>query len=179
MNKSRTKPTRSLRIARNGRRQTNGVARNDNVFNQFANNLILTATILLLWCSVLTKCDTNLLNEIDNGSQVHTKTSFTELQGGRIISEKWLRHMESPYTLHTDLLIERTGRLYIEPGVRVHVAPMVGITVRGVLNALVSCYCTKYASLRRHHILSSISVSHRRLMIVPIRLDRSAEETDE
>lgn len=69
---------------------------------------------------------------------MHTKNSFTELAGGRVIGEKWLRASESPYTLHTDLVVERSGRLIVEPGVQVHVAPMVGITVRGVLNALVS-----------------------------------------
>lgn len=93
---------------------------------------------LLLCCLVLAKCDRTIQNEIDSGSQTHTKNSFTELTGGSIVGEKWLRQAESPYTLQTDLHIERTGRLYIEPGVKVHVAPMVGITVRGILNALVS-----------------------------------------
>lgn len=94
--------------------------------------------MLLLFCLVLAKCDKTIQNEIDSGSQTHTKNSFTELTGGSIVGEKWLRQAESPYTLQTDLHIERTGRLYIEPGVKVHVAPMVGITVRGILNALVS-----------------------------------------
>lgn len=94
--------------------------------------------LFLLTYSVLANCDKSIQNEIDSGSQVHTKNSFTELSGGRIVGEKWLRTIESPYSLHTDLLIERSGRLIIEPGVKVHVAPMVGITVRGILNALVS-----------------------------------------
>lgn len=98
----------------------------------------LVQFVLMVYCSLLANCDKTILNEIDNGSQVHTKNTLTELSGGRIIGEKWLRQMESPYFLQVDLNVERSGRLYIEPGVRVHVAPMVGITVRGVLNALVS-----------------------------------------
>lgn len=94
--------------------------------------------VLLLCCLVLAKCDKSIQNEIDSGSTMHAKNSFTELMGGSIVGEKWLRQAESPYTLQADLHIERTGRLYIEPGVKVHVAPMVGITVRGILNALVS-----------------------------------------
>lgn len=86
------------------------------------------------------KCDTSIFNEIDDGDGTqHDKGgTLTELAGGKIISEKWLRQLESPYTLQTDLTIERTGKLFVEPGVTVHVAPMVGITVRGVLTALVS-----------------------------------------
>lgn len=100
--------------------------------------------LLLLFCLVLAKCDKTIQNEIDSGSQTHTKNSFTELTGGSIVGEKWLRQAESPYTLQTDLQIERTGRLYIEPGVKVHVAPMVGITVRGILNALVSFFSSLF-----------------------------------
>lgn len=95
-------------------------------------------SVLLVLCAVLAKCDKTIQNEIDSGSEMHTKNSFTELAGGSVVGEKWLRQAESPYTLQSDLHIERTGRLYIEPGVKVHVAPMVGITVRGILNALVS-----------------------------------------
>lgn len=102
--------------------------------------------VLLLSCSVLANCDKSIQNEIDSGNQMHTKNSFTELSGGRIVGEKWLKTIESPYSLHTDLVIERSGRLIIEPGVKVHVAPMVGITVRGVLNALVGLNSIKLIS---------------------------------
>lgn len=108
----------------------------------FAHNVfvIATTTLLLLLLPAIVNCDNNnnVLNEIDNGSEVHAKNTLTELTGGRVIGEKWLRQMDSPYTLQTDLTVERSGKLFIEPGVTVHVAPMVGITVRGVLTALVS-----------------------------------------
>lgn len=97
-----------------------------------------TIVLLLLQQPAIVNCDNNVLNEIDDGSEVHAKNTLTELSGGRIIGEKWLRQMESPYSLETDLTVERSGKLFIEPGVTVHVAPMVGITVRGVLTALVS-----------------------------------------
>lgn len=97
------------------------------------------AFLLLCFQPAIVNCDNNnnVLNEIDNGGEVHAKSTLTELTGGRVIGEKWLRQMESPYSLEMDLTIERSGKLFIEPGVTVHVAPMVGITVRGVLTALV------------------------------------------
>lgn len=98
---------------------------------------ILIAAVLLLFPTIV-KCDKNILNEIDNGGDVQ-KSTLTDLsvQSGRLIGEKWLRQAESPYLLQTDLTIERAGKLFIEPGVTVHVAPMVGITVKGVFAALV------------------------------------------
>lgn len=98
----------------------------------------LVLVLLLVISTVFVNCDKTILNEIDNGSQQHTKNTLTELTGGRVIGEKWLRQMESPYLLLMDLSVERSGKLFVEPGVTVHVAPMVGITVRGVLTALVS-----------------------------------------
>lgn len=97
------------------------------------------ALLLLFFQPTIVNCDNNnnVLNEIDNGGEVHAKSTLTELMGGRVIGEKWLRQMESPYSLEMDLTVERSGKLFIEPGVTVHVAPMVGITVRGVLTALV------------------------------------------
>lgn len=109
---------------------------------------VITAAMLLLFQPTIVNCDNNsnnnVINEIDNGGGVHAKSTLTELSGGRIIGEKWLRQMESPYSLEMDMTVEPSGKLFIEPGVTVHVAPMVGITVRGVLTALVGsmafCY---------------------------------------
>ncbi|XP_058814213.1 protein bark beetle isoform X1 [Topomyia yanbarensis] len=61
---------------------------------------------------------------------------FTEIAGDVVLGEKVLRAAESPYSLRTDLEVERRARLIIEPGVTIHFAPMVGITVRGSLVAL-------------------------------------------
>lgn len=63
---------------------------------------------------------------------------FTELSGGTIVGEKILRLSESPYVLNTDLEVEEGGKLTVEPGVIVQFAPMVGITIRGTINAVVS-----------------------------------------
>lgn len=65
-------------------------------------------------------------------------SEFTELDGGIIVGQKILRQSESPYVLNTDLEVEKGGTLTIEPGVTIEFAPMVGITVRGVINAVVS-----------------------------------------
>lgn len=99
---------------------------------------IIVTIVIALTLPSLVNCDKSLYNEIDNGDEMPSKNALTELAGGKIIAEKWLRQTESPYSLQTDLTIERTGKLFVEPGVTVHVAPMVGITVRGVLTALVS-----------------------------------------
>ncbi|XP_053697382.1 protein bark beetle [Sabethes cyaneus] len=61
---------------------------------------------------------------------------YTEIAGDVVLGEKVLRATESPYLLRTDLEIEKRARLIIEPGVTIHFAPMVGITVRGSLMAL-------------------------------------------
>lgn len=63
---------------------------------------------------------------------------FTEISETTITGEKTLSASKSPYLLRMDLDVEKTGKLIVEPGVVVHFAPMVGITVRGVLKAIVS-----------------------------------------
>lgn len=78
--------------------------------------------------------NTNLLPDDD-----HSTKLFTELSDSVIVGEKVLRLRESPYVLNTDLEVDQGGKLVVEPGVVVHVAPMVGITVRGTMIAVVSC----------------------------------------
>lgn len=65
-------------------------------------------------------------------------SSYTELQGGEILSERTLRLSESPYLARDDLEVVRGARLTIEPGVTVEFAPTKGLKVRGVLQAVVS-----------------------------------------
>lgn len=72
----------------------------------------------------------------DDGNE--PMSEFTEIDGGPIVGQRILRQSESPYVLNTDLEVERGGSLVIEPGVTVEFAPMVGITVRGVITAVVS-----------------------------------------
>ncbi|XP_034471844.1 protein bark beetle [Drosophila innubila] len=62
--------------------------------------------------------------------------SYTELQGGEILSERVWRLSESPYLARDDLEVVRGARLTIEPGVTVEFAPTKGLKVRGVLHAV-------------------------------------------
>lgn len=78
----------------------------------------------------------NQLPDDDDRGEVNSE--FTELDGGIIVGQKILRQSESPYVLNTDLEVEKGGVLNVEPGVTIEFAPMVGITVRGVINAVVS-----------------------------------------
>lgn len=70
---------------------------------------------------------------------VNSSSTLTELEGGILSGGQavW-RAAGSPYLLRDDLLVERDGELLVEPGVEVRFAPMVGITVRGKLTAIVS-----------------------------------------
>ncbi|XP_055710937.1 protein bark beetle [Phlebotomus papatasi] len=111
---------------------------------------IITVCIL----SVILQCvrgqDVELLNEIDGYTleppstehhpqsldHVQETSEFIELPGGSVTAEKILHRAEKPYLLLADLDVETSGRLVIEPGVSLHFAPSVGITVRGVIQAV-------------------------------------------
>jgi hypothetical protein len=108
-------------------------------------------TINSIWCQDLVNDDSemldNRLNIIDHKiSDDHfnhydsSVSQFTELAGGSVVGERLLKASESPYLLRTDLEVERQAKLSIEAGVTIHFAPMVGITVRGTISAIVSIY---------------------------------------
>jgi hypothetical protein len=60
----------------------------------------------------------------------------SELPGGRILrGRRTLERAMSPYVLREDLFVEAEAELMIEPGVELRLAPMIGITVRGVILA--------------------------------------------
>ncbi|XP_043483219.1 protein bark beetle isoform X2 [Leptopilina heterotoma] len=62
--------------------------------------------------------------------------TYTEFPGGQITrGQRILERSKSPYLLREDLYVERGGELVIEPGVEIRFAPMIGITVRGILTA--------------------------------------------
>lgn len=70
---------------------------------------------------------------------LNKSSGLTELAGGVVAGGRAVWTVaESPYLLRDDLLVERNAELVIEPGVEVRFAPMVGITVRGKLVAVVS-----------------------------------------
>lgn len=70
---------------------------------------------------------------------VNKSAGLTELPGGVLTGGRTVWKREGgPYLLRDDLLIERDAELVVEPGVEVRFAPMIGITVRGKLVAVVS-----------------------------------------
>ncbi|XP_055386247.1 protein bark beetle [Condylostylus longicornis] len=79
-------------------------------------------------------------NNINNNNKVDVLitdfNSGTELKDQKIIGEKYLRKSNSPYIVRSDIEIENGAKLIIEPGVKVFFAPMVGIDVKGILNAV-------------------------------------------
>lgn len=63
-------------------------------------------------------------------------SAITELPGGRITKgERLLERSRSPYVIRDDLFVERDGTLVIESGVQIQFAPMIGITIRGIIMA--------------------------------------------
>lgn len=72
-------------------------------------------------------------------STVPSSLAFTEHPGGTIIDDKLIfSRARSPYWLRNDIVVERNAEMIVEPGVTIRVEPQVGITVRGVLTAVVS-----------------------------------------
>lgn len=68
----------------------------------------------------------------------YAPTDFTELSGGSITGgQKILDRNKSPYIVREDLFVERGGELVLEPGVEIRFAPMIGLTVRGIITAKV------------------------------------------
>lgn len=75
---------------------------------------------------------------VNNSVMNNNNGGLYELHGGRIRDERILSISKSPYLLREDLFIERDGELVIEPGVEIRFAPMIGITVRGIISSKVS-----------------------------------------
>ncbi|KPJ15734.1 hypothetical protein RR48_09657 [Papilio machaon] len=96
---------------------------------------------------------------VSNGQAVWSETDpyllnkslgLTELPGGVLAGGRTHWKLNgSPYLLRDDLLVEREAELVIEPGVELKFSPMVGITVRGKLVAVVS-----YISLEKKLMIS-------------------------
>lgn len=98
---------------------------------------IITILIIVQKCDGLAKQITNEIQNTDDDRLLY-KTDYTELAGGSVVGERTLKLSESPYLLTGDLDVERNAKLIVEPGVNIHFAPMIGITVRGVLISVVS-----------------------------------------
>ncbi|TMW54841.1 hypothetical protein DOY81_000074 [Sarcophaga bullata] len=75
-------------------------------------------------------------NTLMSSSSLSPSTSYTELKISSITGERVLHSNESPFAVRESIVVERNGKLIIEPGVRLEFAPNVGITVRGILHAV-------------------------------------------
>ena len=82
----------------------------------------------------------NLPHDGDHPVVGGDESRYTEIHEDRISGQKVLYSSESPYLLRQDLEILQNAQLVIEPGVKIHFAPMVGITVHGAIKAIVSIY---------------------------------------
>ena len=105
-------------------------------------------TVFVLMCSGQDVAS----NEINGMSDKFSyNNEFTELAGGSIVGERTLRYSNSPYIVRMDVDIQQGAKLVIEPGVVLHFAPMVGLTVRGSIIAVVSIQM--FVKLKFVHIL--------------------------
>lgn len=105
--------------------------------SQFSDTKYKWRTIVLLLCFVY--CDAQEVRIGEDPYMLNKSLGLTELPGGVVAGGRTVWKAEgSPYLLRDDLLVESRGELVIEPGVEVRFAPMIGITVRGKLVAIVS-----------------------------------------
>lgn len=120
--------------------------------SQFGDTKYKWRTVLVLYIICLCMCSGQELMDTDP-YLVNKSAGLTELPGGVLAGGRtvWKREGE-PYLLRDDLLIERDAELVVEPGVEVRFAPMIGITVRGKLIAVVS-YLSYYYRKRQYSYL--------------------------
>lgn len=63
-----------------------------------------------------------------------------EHPGGTVKSDLHvIKNVGKPYILRNDLIVESNAEVVIEPGVEIRFEPQIGITVRGIMKAVVSC----------------------------------------
>lgn len=83
--------------------------------------------------------DESIEDHNDGGGDPHPyKVTPTEFEGGLVVGERILRLSDSPFIVRSDIDIEPGSKLVIEPGVTLQFVPMIGITVRGTITAVVS-----------------------------------------
>lgn len=95
-------------------------------------------SVILVLCLLFSNGDGEEFDSLVTSPYV--QNGLTEHPGGIITEGRHVLHKQkSPYWLRSDVIVEKNAEFFIEPGVEVRVEPMVGITVRGVLTAVVSC----------------------------------------
>ena len=90
-------------------------------------------------------------NETPDDDAGEVPSRFTEISEREITGEKILYLSESPFLLRQDLDVRLNAKLIVEPGVTIYFAPMVGITVYGQIQAIVS----KHFYIITHKVNSS------------------------
>lgn len=105
--------------------------------SQFSDTKYKWRTVVLFLCFVC--CEGQEVRIGEDPYMLNKSLGLTELPGGVVSGGRTVWKAEgSPYLLRDDLLVEKQGELVVEAGVEVRFAPMIGITVRGKLNAIVS-----------------------------------------
>lgn len=107
--------------------------------SQFSDTKYKWRTVLVIIVINLCMCNSGQAFMDADPYLVNKSAGLTELPGGVLAGGRtvWKRDGQ-PYLLRDDLLIEKDAELVVEPGVEVRFAPMIGITVRGKLVAVVS-----------------------------------------
>lgn len=106
--------------------------------SQFSDTKYKWRTVVVLLCFCVGWCSGQELIDVDP-YLLNKSVGLTELNGGILAGGQTVwKASGSPYLLRDDLLVERDAELVVEPGVEVRFAPMIGITVRGKLIAVVS-----------------------------------------
>ena len=94
-------------------------------------------------------------NETPDDDAGEVPSRFTEISEREITGEKILYLSESPFLLRQDLDVRLNAKLIVEPGVTIYFAPMVGITVYGQIQAIVSKHFYSIHKVNSSHALVS------------------------
>lgn len=75
--------------------------------------------------------------QIHFNSNVYAQGTFSKFTGGIINGDKILVTNQSPYLISQDIIVERSSKLVIQPGVKLLFSPRIGVQVKGTLIAQV------------------------------------------
>lgn len=107
--------------------------------SQFSDTKYKWRTVLVFVMCCVYVCNGQAVRSETDPYLLNKSLGLTELPGGVLAGGRTHWKLNgSPYLLRDDLLVEREAELVIEPGVELKFSPMVGITVRGKLVAVVS-----------------------------------------
>lgn len=93
---------------------------------------------VVIGLTFLTFCESEEFSTVGTSAYRNGPSGATEHPGGIITEgQQRLFKSKSPYWIRSDLTIEKNAELVIEAGVEIRFEPMVGITVKGILTAMV------------------------------------------